>query len=57
MQGKRNYYKEDKKEMPQERKKKLTKKRPAKKEDLASLEDLRKEFKKATNTDMRGLRK
>ena len=57
MQGQRNYYKEDKKEMPQERKKKLTKRRPAKKEDLASLEDLRKEVKKATNTDTRGLRK
>ena len=57
MQGQRDYYKENRKEIPKERKKKLTKKRPAKKENLASLEDLRREVKKATSTDTRGLRK
>ena len=43
--------------MLEEREKKLTKKRPTKKENLASLEYLRNEVKKAINTDTRGLRK
>ena len=47
MQGQRDYYKENRKEVPKERKKKLTKKRPAKKENLASLEDLRREVKRS----------
>ena len=57
MQGQGYFYKEDRKEVPKERKKKLTKKRPTKKENLASLEDLRKEVKKALGADTRGLKK
>ena len=34
MQGQRDYYTESKKEIPKERRKKLTKKRPTKKEDF-----------------------
>ena len=57
MQGQGYFYKEDRKEVPKERKKKLTKKRPIKEENLASLEDLRKEVKRATSADTRGLKK
>ena len=57
MQGQGCYYKENGNQVPEERKKKLIKKRLTKRENLASLEDLRKEVKKATSKDTRGLKK
>ena len=57
MQGQEYYYKENGSQVPEERKKKLTKKKTIRKENLASLEDLRKEVKRATSEDPRGLRK
>ena len=57
MQGQGCYYKEIGNQVPEERKKKLVKKRLAKRENLASLEDLRKEVKRATSEDTRGLKK
>ena len=57
MQGQGYYYKENRNQVPEERKKKLIKKKLTRKESLASLEDLRKEVKRATSEDTRGLKK
>ena len=57
MQGQGYYYKENRNQVPEERKKKLIKKKLTRKENLASLEDLRKEVKRATSEDTRGLKK
>ena len=57
MQGQGCYYKEKEGQAPEERRKKLVKKRQTKRENLANLEELRKEVKSATSKDTRGIKK